>query len=415
MIVCPATLKENWRREAHKWAPNLTTHIVNGRMNGDPLPKADLYIVNYDVVAVDIEKDDKIVTVFRSDLMNLKPQAVVLDESHYVKNRSAKRTKAILSLTKKVPHRIALSGTPIINRPAEFFNTLRFISPERFTSFWKFAERYCGAHQTPFGWDTSGATNTEELHQVLTDTVMIRRTKAEVLKDLPPKVRSIVPIPMTDSSQYDAAEDAMMKELAYVFGDEEWQLTEVNPDAETLTTIERLKQAAVAEKLPSAIQWIRDYLEEADKLVVYTTHQKTIDILEDELGAEFNSVRIDGRTPVKSRDIAVQNFQHDPTCRLFIGNIKAAGVGITLTAANATCFLELGWTPGEHDQAEDRVHRIGQEADSVMAYYLVAESTIEEEIAALLDSKRKVLAQVLDGENVEEESLLTALLRKIRG
>lgn len=436
VIICPAVVKENWRREAEKWMPGVITHVISGRPTGQPLPPADLYIINYDIVAEQIAKPcpackgkgsikwagdkktcpackgtgddpDKKKIIFRRDITDANPKAAVLDECHFVKNRNAQRTKAVLELRKWVDHRIALSGTPIVNKPVEFFNALRFIAPERFTSFWNFAQEYCGAVHNGYGWDFGGASNTKGLHDLLTSTIMIRRTKAEVLKDLPAKVRSVIPIPMTDRRSYNAEEEALGKDLARD------EYSESKGGAEALVRIEKLKQEAVRQKLPSAVQWIRDHLENEGKLVVFATHQFVVDELMQELG-EYNPVAIDGRTPQKRRQGIVDRFQTDDDCRVFVGNIKAAGVGITLTAASATCFVELGWTPGEMEQAEDRIHRIGQEADSVMAYYLVAERTIEEEIAELLDSKRRILTEILDGKDVQDEDLLTELLRRMR-
>ena len=143
---------------------------------------------------------------------------------------------------------------------------------------------------------------------------------------------------------------------------------------------------------------------------MFCTHKKQVDLLKAHF--KHQAVRLTGETSHKKRKQAVERFQDNDTVRLFIGNIKAAGVGITLTAASNTCFVELGWSPGEHLQAEDRVHRIGQEADAVTAWYLVAQATVEEEIAGLLDSKQKILSQILDGEEVEAGSVLTELLEK---
>jgi SWI/SNF-related matrix-associated actin-dependent regulator 1 of chromatin subfamily A len=145
---------------------------------------------------------------------------------------------------------------------------------------------------------------------------------------------------------------------------------------------------------------------------VFATHTKTLDILQEKFGKIC--VRVDGGTSGPARDQAVQDFQNRKDIRLFLGNIKAAGVGLTLTAAAATCFLEMGWTPGEHDQAEDRVHRIGQEADSVSAYYLIADGTIERSIASMLDVKREGLDMVLDGKKTQESSMLSALLDDLK-
>jgi SWI/SNF-related matrix-associated actin-dependent regulator 1 of chromatin subfamily A len=393
VVVCPATLKGTWKNEIKKWIGKLKVHIVTGRYKRKALPKADIYIVNYDIVAVMKDTDGrKVKYTFRNDIIAHAPKVVILDECHYIKNTKAARTRAVRWLTGKVPHRIALSGTPIINKPVEYFNALNFVDKERFPSFWQFAQRYCGATSNGFGWDFSGATNTHELHKLLVQTIMIRRLKAEVLPELPPKVRTIVPVPLEDKAEYNKAN----KETVYKFGEQEWRVKD--DAANALAEIEALKQTAVAGKLKAAARWIEDFLE--DLLTEMLKH--------------YDPLVIDGRTPMKKRTKIVKWFQEKPKHRVFIGNIKAAGTGLTLTAASATCFVELGWTPGEHDQAEDRVHRIGQEADSVMAYYLVAEGTIEEDIASLIDDKRRVLKQVLDGQEVQDTELLTELMKRLK-
>ena len=142
---------------------------------------------------------------------------------------------------------------------------------------------------------------------------------------------------------------------------------------------------------------------------MFATHKFVLDALAKEFGKIC--VRVDGSTSINKRQDAVDAFQGDAKIRLFLGNIKAAGVGLTLTAASDTLTLELGWTPGLHDQAEDRVHRIGQEADSVTAYYLIAKDTIEEDIAKLLDEKRDVLKGVMDGKAAGKNEMLMHLLK----
>jgi SWI/SNF-related matrix-associated actin-dependent regulator 1 of chromatin subfamily A len=180
-------------------------------------------------------------------------------------------------------------------------------------------------------------------------------------------------------------------------------------NAQAVVQIEKLKQICVRGKMAAMKEWINNYLEEQDKLVVFGVHKEVIDLLMEEFKG-FAPVKIDGSVSMVNRQAAVDSFQTDPNCKVFVGNIQAAGVGITLTASNSTCFTELGWTPGGHSQAEDRVHRIGQEADSVNAYYIVAKGTIEEKIMLMLDTKTKVLAEVLDGAEVESSSLLSDLL-----
>jgi SWI/SNF-related matrix-associated actin-dependent regulator 1 of chromatin subfamily A len=271
--------------------------------------------------------------------------------------------------------------------------------------------RYCGAKHNGFGWDFNGATNMEELHKILTESCLIRRLKKDVLKELPPKIRSVVPLEIDNRDEYDAIENAtkdiVQKSLDKIEG------TQI-ANAEALAKIEYLKQAAVRGKMKAAVAWIRNWLDSGEKLVVFCHHKTTVDALMKEFGE--CAVKIDGSVPTApstKRQEAVDTFQNETWCRLFVGTM-AAKEGITLTAASNTCFLEMWWTSGDHVQAEDRVHRIGQEADSVGAYYLIGERTIEETIAKLIDKKAKVLAAVLDGKSVENENLLTALLREYK-
>ena len=407
IVVCPASLKLNWQREIKQWLPMQDVVVINGKSTGADMPlfKKAIYIINYDILGS-----------WAPELMKLEPKTLVLDECHYIKNQKAQRTKIVNSMAGKVPYLICLSGTPIINRPIEMFNSIQLIEPSLFPSFFQYAQRYCGATHNGYGWDFKGATNTEELHQKLTDSIMLRRLKSEVLKDLPAKVRTVIPLEINNRRDYDRAlkefassskESGLIDKTIEATGGPKAS----NAGADALVEIEKLKQLCIEGKMTQSIEWIENFLDQGQKLVVFATHKRTIDKLTEHFGKV--AVKVDGSVTSENRQAAVDAFQNNDQVRLFVGNIKAAGVGLTLTAASSTCFLELGWTPGEHDQGEDRVHRIGQEADSVNAYYLVGVDTIEEDIAELLDEKRGVLAAVLDGVEVEETSMLTELLNRI--
>ena len=325
---------------------------------------------------------------------------------HYVKSNSAKRTKAVKKLGKNIPHVIALSGTPIVNRPIEIFNAVKLIDNTVLPDFWDYTKRYCGAKHNGFGWDFSGATNTEELHHKLTNTLMMRRKKVDVLPELPEKVRSFIPMELDNPNEYRKAENDF---ISFVKAQKGAEAAERASNAHALAKIEGLKQLAVRGKLNQAVKWIQNFLDVDGKLVVFTTHTFTIDALMDEFSAV--AVRVDGSVTGQARQNAVDKFQTDPLTRLFVGNVKAAGVGITLTAASNVAFLELPWSPADVTQAEDRCHRIGQK-DSVTIHYLLANNTIEEKIAKLIDSKRKVLDAVLDGKKTEGTSLLSELMNE---
>ncbi len=399
-VVCPATAKLNWELEIKKWLPdNVSCSVIfgkNGYHNGLVSNHSKITVINYDILDSWSDTFTEVNTL-------------VLDEIHYIKNRKAKRSSAVRKLAKKAKHIIGLSGTPIINRPKEFFNGLNILSPEHFPNFWYYAQKFCNPKYGRFGWNFSGASNIEELHKLLVKTVMLRRLKSEVLKELPAKVRTVIPIEISNRDEYQKARDHFIKWVKENYGEAKAARA---ANAEALAQIESLKQLAIKGKLGNIVAWIRDFLESGEKLVVFATHQNTVDVLKE---AFPDSVKLDGRDDARKKQASIESFQNNPNTRLFIGNIKAAGVAINLTAASNTCFVELGWTPGEHDQAEDRVHRIGQTADSVSAYYLIGVETIEEEIAELIDKKRQILSQVLDGKEVGAESILTELLTNVLG
>ena len=392
IVVVPASLKLNWAKEARMWMKDPNTQILSGTKPTVPIV-GDIIIINYDVL-------DSWVDV----LTSIQPKVMILDECHYVKNNAAKRTKAVKKLGKAVSHTIALSGTPIVNRPIELFNAIKLVDPNAFPNFWDYAHKYCGAKHNGFGWDFTGATNTEELHQKLSTTIMLRRLKKDVLKELPDKIYSHVPMELSNEKDYYRAERDF---IDFIREQKGAAAAEKASAAQALAEIEGLKQLAVQGKLKQSVEWIRDFLDGNGKLVVMAVHKFVIDALMTEFGDI--AVKVDGSVTGENRQIAVDRFQRDDKIRLFIGNIKAAGVGLTLTAASNVAFLELPWTPGDVSQAEDRCHRIGQK-DSVTVHYLLAADTIEEKIARLIDNKRKVLDKVLDGKETDETSLLSELM-----
>lgn len=393
LIIVPASLKLNWEREIKRCIPTEKVFILSGmseeNLHNLPDSKDYIYIANYDILSNRKE-----------ELMNLGFKIVILDECQYIKNQKARRSKIARSIAKATDKVVALSGTPIINRPIEFFNTLNILRPDLFNNFMTYAFKYCGARHNGFGWDFNGSSNKEELHKNLINTIMIRRTKIEVIKDLPEKTRAIVPIELDDRKNYERAIDDF-SQIAEDYGSL----------GEALACIEKAKQEAVKSKLENCIKWIENFLESKEKLIVFATHHFVIDKLMEHFKGV--GVKLDGRDNAKNKQISIDRFQSDNNIKLFVGNIKAAGVGITLTAASNVAFIELGWSPGEHDQAGDRAHRIGQK-NSVTEWYLLADGTIEIEIAELIDKKRENLDAILNGKQTERSNLLMDLLNKYK-
>lgn len=422
LIVCPASLKLNWRREAISWMDGPSIQIIQGTST-EPKLVGDIVIVNYDVLQH-----------WREKLADHNFQAIVFDEVHYIKNNKAKRTKAAKSIAKGIKHVICLTGTPIVNRPIEILNAIQLIDKSVAPNRWNFLQRYCGAKYNGFGWDFSGASNTDELHQKLTSTIMIRRKKKDVLKDLPDKIRSFTPMELDNESEYKNAEadfvsfvkkqteidvKTRLKEelgdLADMVQIDDSKLQKLKEEkaskVNVLSQIEGLKQLAVKGKMKQSVNWIRDFLNSGEKLVVMAVHKFVINELMEQFGDI--AVKVDGSVTGQDRDQAVEQFQNNDKIKLFVGNIQAAGVGLTLTASSTVAFLELPWTPGDVLQAEDRVHRIGQK-ESVAIHYLLAQDTIEEKIAHLIDQKRKVLDSVLDGVETDNVSLLSELMNEYK-
>lgn len=409
LLLCPGTLKYNWAREINSWMDDVTTRVLSGfpYRTSYKLRENEITIINFDILSNRTDVRGNVQYQGWAELLQNQPyKLVIIDESHNIKHGKSKRSTAIRSLVKGIPHILCLSGTPIENRPSEFYSTISMIDNKLFPNIYDFGERYCGAKRSDYGWDMRGASNTEELHDILTRTIMIRRLKKDVLKELPTKQRIVLPVEI-DFGKYIKAETEYTSYAAKLkYSD---PLPKDKEDT-MLARTERLKQAAVALKLPQAFDWITDYIETGKKLVVFARHTFVVEELEKHFAGI--SVTIAGKTQQKQRIVNVDRFQADDTIRLFIGNLKAAGTGITLTAASATLTLELDYVPGPHDQAEDRVHRIGQEADSVEAYYMIARNTIEEDIIEILDLKRDVLSRVLNGESAHDIDMLKELLKR---
>ena len=421
VVVCPAHIKLNWAHEIKETLPKKQEiQVLFGTDHSSPIT-GDIIIVNYDILHNKYEpyRDsagrkrhrELKKTGWIDYILERKPKALIIDEVHYAKSNSAFRSKSVKKMARKIPHVLALSGTPLVNRPIEGFNIIQIVDKTVFPNFWNYVHRYCDAKHTGFGWDFSGATNKDELYDLLTSTVMIRRKKSDVLSELPEKTYSYVPMEMTKriKDEYTEAEKDFIR---FVKASKGFSAAKRAKNAEHLTKIEALKQIAVKGKMDHVIRWIRDFLESGDgdhKLVLFAIHKSAINAIFEEF--KEMAVKVDGSVGSTKRDEAVKRFQEDESIKLFIGQLQAAGTGLTLTAASSVAFVELPWTSGELTQAEDRCHRIGQK-DAVNIYYLLADGTIEQEIAALLDKKKEVLDAVLDGGEMKEVKLLADLMKK---
>jgi SWI/SNF-related matrix-associated actin-dependent regulator 1 of chromatin subfamily A len=378
LVVCPASLKLNWKNEMVKWlVSERTIDVVNG--GGEQIPSnPDVVIINYDVL-----------TKHAKALQSRTWDMVIMDEVHKIKNPKAKRT--VVAVNIKAKRKVLLTGTPITNRPIELQPIAGYLDPESFGNYYSFGRRYAAAYKGRFGWDDSGSSNLDELQRRLRQSFMIRRKKDEVLKDLPAKVRQVIVLPSKGYTQEltkefdalsDAVEETSFEEVSFEKMSEvrhEMALAKVNDVVDHLTDLEH--QVVVMAHHKDVVQGIQEGLEAVGKTVVTLT----------------------GDCNQAHRQNSVDTFQAGKA-DVFIGTIGAAGVGITLTKASHVVFAELDWVPGNMSQAEDRCHRIGQE-DSVLVQHLVVDGSIDARMAEALVGKQKVLDKALDNVQVLDQSI----------
>lgn len=381
VVICPASVKWVWEEQA-KLHFGLRSEVLNGTKppKSGFSRKPKLIIINYDILQH-----------WLPILKQMKPQIAIVDEVHYIKSTRTIRARATRSLCRKIPYILALSGTPLTNRPAELWSTLNLLDPKTYRKFKPFGDEFCAPRWTPWGVMYDGAAHISRLHRRLSRTLMIRRLKKDVLDQLPNKSRVVVPLDIDNPSEY---QEASRHFLQWLHKQSAAKAAKAS-HAVHMVKLGYLKRLAAQLKLKTAISWISDFLENSeDKLVVFAIHKDIIHQLQQRFPA---SVVIDGSVTGRARQMTVRKFQQDKKTRLLIGNIKAAGVGITLTASKTVVFLEMEWSPGDHIQAEDRIHRIGQKFPATI-YYLVGRNTIEEHLCRILQKKQKVLSAVLDGE-----------------
>ena len=375
LVVCPASLKLNWQNELKTWRPELSTQVIRGskdRFNG-----SDVTIINYDVVS-------------KYHLPNYK--TLIVDEAHYCKNNKAKRTKLVCNLIKFTPRVRLLTGTPVVNRPIECWTLAHSIGATKLNYF-QFGMEYCGGWLTPWNvYDFSGSSRQEQLVKLL-EPVMLRMTKDQCI-DLPAKTYRVISLDLPVDSR-----------------ESKFDLSHIDkPDSIPFEAISDIRKLNADRKLDQSVTYIKDCLEQTNKVVVFAHHTHIIEQLMDAL-AEYKPVHITGSVKNEDRQKAVESFQNNPECRVFIGNIKAAGVGITLTAANHVVFIESPWSPAELQQAADRVHRISQ-TSNVTIDLLVIAGSIDELILHKVLTKMDVIDHIIK-ESKMNTTLIATKLREL--
>lgn len=415
LIVTKASLKLNWLRELKKW---LVRPLSIGIADAGCFPTTDIVIINYDICRK-----------FQKRLENFW-DLVVCDEAHFLKSRKALRTKSVFGYkpsrkeaaegilpSSGIPakRKLLLTGTPFENKPVELYPLLSYLLAEKCMSRSAYEKRFCGANLNGNFWNPNGATHLDELNKWLRETVLIRRLKRDVLKELPPKTRIIVELDPSGAESVVSNEQKVCEKYEHELSTAQVQIEmiktlesdeEYNLQLKELkkrfyipfNEISKVRHETALAKLPMAIQALKDDVEESGKKIVVFAHHR--DVLEG-LAKEFpDSVLITGDTPLDERDRMVQQFQNDPACGPFFGSIRATGEGLTLTAAYLCWFFEEDWVPGKISQCEDRLHRIGQR-DNVLVKHGVLKGSMDAKMVTTTVRKQEILDCALDDKKQE--------------
>lgn len=398
LVVCPASLKINWQREIAIYS-DKSVFIAEGKKFST---EHDIVIVNYDILKnfYDIKNPhDSVIGQINFDL-------IILDEAHMVSNSQAARTKIINSFTKKTKYLWLLTGTPMTNRPINYYNLLNLIESPVAQNWMAYAIRYCEGYQFRAGnrkiWNVNGASNLEELRE-RTSGQILRRLKEDVL-DLPDKI--ITPIYLKTTS----------KEYKDLMGEYyEWLDKEEGSSSLTVqfSKLMQIRKLIANEKVKETIEFAQNIIDQDKKVIIFTNFTETLQMIHNHFGKQ--SVYLDGSCNKTQRQYAVDQFQENDKIKVFVGNLKAAGVGLTLTKAEAVIMNDLSFVPAEHAQAEDRAYRYGQK-NNVLIYYPLFINTIEGAIYDILNNKKKIIGTVMGdissdpGDTVEE--ILKSINRK---
>ena len=395
LIICPATLKINWKREIENYS-DKSVYIAEGKNFSTD---SDFVIINYDIIKNfhdPKKKDDSQVLLANFDL-------VIIDEAHYIKNAQAQRTKLINDIVKNVDRLWLLTGTPMTSRPIDYFNLLSLVDSPVAKNWMAYVIRYCEGYQFKVGprkvWNVMGASNLEELRD-RTLGLTLRRLKENVL-DLPDKI--ITPVYLRlKSNQYEA-----------VMG-EYYDWYDKNPDESKSLTVQfskltKVRQIIADEKIAQTIEIAENIIEQDKKVIIFCNFTDSLNKITEHFGK--TAVKLDGSMSKAERQYSVDQFQENPKVKVFVGNIKAAGVGITLTAAEAVVMNDLSFLPSDHAQAEDRAYRYGQK-NNVLVYYPIFENTIEGIIYDILNNKKLVISTVM-GDNQNPADAAEEILQRI--
>ena len=408
LVICPSSLKINWQREFEKFTDKSALVLDNAVRTTWPyllrMGMHQVAVVNYESLRKyfvwDIRPDGKSGGTSRTfrlkDVVFCPPikmfKSIIIDESHRVKDPSAQQTIFTKGLSVGKEWIILLSGTPVVNRPEDLVSQLSIMGRlQDFGGATQFKADYC---TDPKDKDAEPAVPLSVLSRRLYDTCMIRREKAKVLPQLPDKTRVDLYVDISNAPEYNLAAADLAEYLKQYTECSDWEIRR-KMRMEALVKFMTLRSLATKGKIAQAVDFIKTFLDSGKKLIVFCSLHDIVD----ELKKAFpKSVTVTGRDNPANKQAAVDAFQNNPAVQLIICSIKAAGVGLTLTAASNVAFVELAWTYADCCQCEDRAHRIGQK-DNVTCYYLLGRGTIDQTIYSLIHQKKSIAAEIMNSDD----------------
>lgn len=395
LIICPASLKINWQREISNYT-DKSVFIGEGKSFSTD---HDFVIVNYDILKNFHDLKD----VANSQILNSNFELVIIDEAHYVQNAQAQRTKLINHFVKKIKYVWLLTGTPMTSRPINYFNLLNLIESPVAQNWMAYVIRYCQGYQFNAGkrkvWNVSGASNLEELRD-RTSKQVLRRLKTDVL-DLPEKI--ITPVYLRLKSKL---YEGLMGDYYNWYDNQKEESSSLTIQFSKLM---KVRQVISEEKVESTIELAQNIIDQDKKVIIFTNFTETLNKIATHFGKQ--AVTLDGSSSKNQRQHAVDQFQENDKIKVFVGNLKAAGVGITLTASEAVIINDLSFVPGDLSQAEDRAYRYGQK-NNVSVYYPIFENTIEGIIYDIIIKKKNIISTVM-GDNLDKADIVAEIMNSI--
>ena len=393
LIVCPASLKINWMREIQNYT-DKSISIIEGKK----WESADFVIINYDILKNFHDTKNKEESIILQEGFDL----VVVDEAHYIQNVQAKRTKLINDIINRIGKVWLLTGTPMTSRPINYYNLLNLVESPVSYNWMAYVIRYCEGYQFNVGnrkvWNVNGSSNLIELRD-RTKTHVLRRLKQDIL-DLPEKI--ITPVYLRlKSKEY----EALMGEYY------DWM--EDDSEKKSLTVqfskLMKVRQVIAENKIKETCELAENIIEQGKKVIIFTNFTDTLNRIAEHFGK--SAVTLDGKMSKPARQHSVDQFQENDKIKVFVGNLKAAGVGITLTAAEAVIMNDLSFVPSDHSQAEDRAYRYGQKSN-VSVLYPIFDNSIEGIIYDILSQKKNIFETVM-GDNEGKGDIMEEIINEI--